>query len=85
MSQMGPFATGSPRAENRSMSEMPKSGTKIRPSASAAMGSLRVDGAAPQVIYARKVEPQIMRYELTDLNDETDAAEQAARSSACIA
>ena len=38
----------------------------IRVLASAAMGPLRFDGAALHVIQALKLEPQIMRYELSD-------------------
>ncbi len=38
---------------------------EIRVLASASMGALRIDGAAPHVISTPKPEPRIMRYELS--------------------
>jgi hypothetical protein len=45
---------------------------------------LQVDGVAVDVIQAPKLEPRIIRYELIIKDrDQADAAEQAARRSAC--
>jgi hypothetical protein len=53
-------------SSSRHVGYAPESGSEIRVLASATMSLLWVDGVARRVIQAPKLEPRIMRYELTD-------------------